>query len=109
MNPDIQYLPIAYCTQRRAKDLGGEETVFQRATHEWGERALVLIWSNDTVPPGMRIVGRVAAHRTGPAYRVALPVTNEHWCPCGDGRNRAPCPVCQETIGTQYPTAGQAL
>lgn len=64
---------VAYCTQRRAQDLGGEETVFQRAVLEYGESAVVLIWSSDPVPAGMHIVGRVAAHRTGPAYRVALP------------------------------------
>ena len=98
MNPNIQTLPIAYCTQRRVKYHGGEETIFQRAKHEWGERALVLIWSDDFVPNGMRIVGRVAAHRTGPAYRVVLPVTNERWCPCGDGRNRPPCQACQGKI-----------
>lgn len=101
MNPDLQALPIAYCTQRRAQDLGGEETVFQRAKYEWGERAFVLIWSNDAVPPGMRVVGRVAAHRTGPAYRVVLPITNERWCPCGDGRNRPLCSACQEKVDTR--------
>jgi hypothetical protein len=69
-------LPISYCTQRRAQDLGGVETVHQRAMLEWGPSAVVLVGKSEPVPGGMCIVGRVAAHRSGPAHRVARPVAN---------------------------------
>lgn len=72
-------LHTVFCTEKRAADLGGAETVHQRAAHEWGPSAVVLLWASDAVPDGMRVVGRVSAHRTGPAFRVALPIALERW------------------------------
>jgi hypothetical protein len=61
-------LPIAYCTQRRAQDLGGVETIHQRATLEWGPSAVVIVGKNEPVPDDTHIVGRVAAW-PGPSRR----------------------------------------